>query len=74
MPDASSASRRQLFRLGAGAAALAALDLSGSVAARAAEPDRGDPWRGLKMGIASYTFSKLPLDPTIQAVKRVGVH
>ena len=29
---------------------------------------------GLKVGVASYTFSKLPLDATIKGISRVGVH
>jgi sugar phosphate isomerase/epimerase len=33
----------------------------------------GDPWLGLKMGIASYSYNRLPLDAAIQGVVRVGV-
>ena len=33
-----------------------------------------DPWLGLKVGIASYTFNRLPLDVTIKGISRVGVH
>jgi len=33
----------------------------------------GDPWRGLKVGVASYSFSRLPLDATIQGIRRAGV-
>jgi sugar phosphate isomerase/epimerase len=44
--------------------------------ARAADPvDRDrDPWQGLKVGIATYTLSRLPLETALQYVKRVGVH
>jgi len=67
-------SRRGFLQAGTAAAALAA---TGGLAARARAEDAGtsgrDPWRGLKVGIATYTFSKLPLDATIRDVKRVGV-
>ncbi len=33
-----------------------------------------DPWRGLRVGMASYSFRKLPLDATIAAIKRVDLH
>jgi inosose dehydratase len=32
-----------------------------------------DPWRGFKVGVASYTLRKLPLDAAIQAIQRVGL-
>src|SRR5947209_11792720 len=30
-----------------------------------------DPWKGLKIGVASYTFHKLPLEACIDAIKRI---
>jgi sugar phosphate isomerase/epimerase len=33
-----------------------------------------DPWKGLKVGVASYSFRKLPLDQTIAGIKRVDLH
>src|SRR5262245_51897332 len=33
-----------------------------------------DPWRGLKIGVASYSLRKLPLDAAIKAIQRVGLH
>jgi inosose dehydratase len=33
----------------------------------------GDPWRGLKAGVASYTLRKMPLDQAIKAIQRVGL-
>lgn len=33
-----------------------------------------DPWRGLKMGIATYSFRKLPLDACIKGIQRVDLH
>lgn len=56
--------------------------LAGAVAGSAAFLPRGlpaalapagDPWRGLKMGVATYTFSRLPLEETVAGIKRVGV-
>ena len=44
----------------------------GSAQADAAAPGK-DPWRGFKVGVASYTLRKLPLDAAIQAIQRVGL-
>ena len=33
-----------------------------------------DPWRNLKIGIASYTFRKLTVEETIKAIQRLGLH
>ena len=33
-----------------------------------------DPWKGLKIGVASYTFHKLPLEACIDAIKRIDLH
>ena len=72
MRDPTSLSRRALLKGGAFAAAL--LPLSGREAPAAAEvPPNADPWRGLKVGVASYTLRKLPLDAAIQAIQRVGL-
>ncbi len=75
MDPNSALSRRSFVRLGVSAAALS--PLAGLVTrARAGAPDSsvGDPWRGLKVGIASYTFSRLPLDATIDAIRGIGVN
>jgi inosose dehydratase len=32
-----------------------------------------DPWRGLKVGVASYTLRKMPLPDAIRAIQRVGL-
>jgi sugar phosphate isomerase/epimerase len=32
-----------------------------------------DPWRGFKVGVASYTLRKLPLPAAIAAIQRVGL-
>lgn len=71
----SALSRRDFARLGVSAAVVSTLAGRGGPAAAAALQAEGrDPWLGLKMGVASYTFSKLPLDATIAGIKRVGVH
>jgi sugar phosphate isomerase/epimerase len=66
-------SRRGFVRLGASAAALAPLAALAPTA-RATPADSTDPWLGLKVGIASYTFRELPLEAAIQAIRRLGVH
>jgi inosose dehydratase len=33
-----------------------------------------DPWRGLKVGVATYSFRKIPLDLCIAGIRRVDLH
>ena len=68
-------SRRDLLRLGASAAALSTLTGLAPLAP-ADEPTKParDPWHGLKMGIATYSFSKLKQDAAIEGIKRVDLH
>jgi sugar phosphate isomerase/epimerase len=73
MDELSALSRRSFVRLGVSAAALAPIAGLDSPA-RAAAPESGDPWRGLKIGIASYSLSKLPLEAAIAAIRQVDVH
>src|SRR5262245_23235382 len=63
-------SRRALFQTGVVAAASAGLGRLEQDAAAASS----DPWRGLKVGVASYTFRKFPLDATIRFIQRVDLH
>src|SRR5262249_52400857 len=63
-------SRRALIASAVAAGATPAFDLGSIAAPRAAE---GDAWLGLKVGVATYTLRKLPLDAAIKAVQRVGV-
>ena len=35
---------------------------------------RPDPWDGLKVGVASYSFRKLPLEATIKGIQRLALH
>jgi inosose dehydratase len=70
------AASRTLSRRGFLAAGPAAVALAGlAPRAHAQQPvSSGDPWLGLKVGIASYTYSRLPLDACIAGVVRVGVN
>lgn len=76
MESNRSFSRRRLLQTGAAFAA--ALPFAGStLAALAAEGPRtvkhDDPWMGLKMGVASYSLRKLPLDQAIKAINRLEI-
>jgi len=66
--------RRGLLRAAMAAGAAAPLaGLAPAALARDARPaDRGDPWRGLKVGVATYSLSKLPLDAAIKGLVKVG--
>ena len=55
------------------AAALPFSEFSNTTAAPLIKAPSGDPWRGLKAGVASYTLRKMPLDQAIKAIQRVGL-
>jgi inosose dehydratase len=59
-----------------GLAASALLPLAGNVSRAHAQPtgSANPPWLGLKVGLASYSFSKLPLDAAIKGIGRCGVN
>jgi sugar phosphate isomerase/epimerase len=72
----NSITRRMLLTVGAAA-------LTGAIATHAdalpqsdvrPKPATGDPWHGLKIGVASYTLRNMPLDAAIKAIQRVGLH
>ena len=70
-------SRRQLIQAGAFASMLPALN-SLSLAKTFTEPksvlaDETEPWKGLKVGVATYTLRELPIEDAIKAVQRVGL-
>ena len=68
--------RRQLIRAGALVAAIPLVNGNWAQRAQAAEPNvavKADAWRGLKVGVATYTFHQKPLEPTIAAIHRVGL-
>jgi len=74
LPDLS---RRNFVRLGVSAAAVTSMAGLGAPAHAEAPATRSrddDPWRGLKIGIASYSLSKLPLEAAIAAIRQVGVN
>jgi sugar phosphate isomerase/epimerase len=72
--DASrSLSRRGFLAAGPAGVAVAA---SAGLASRGFAQQPGssaDPWLGLKVGIATYTYSRLPLDAAVAGVVKVGV-
>ena len=73
MDSSPALSRRSLLGLGSAALALGPMAAL-APPARAQQPGSGDdPWHGLKVGIASYTYNRLPLDAAVQAVARLGV-
>lgn len=64
-------SRRDLLRTGAlAAAALPFRELLTLAGAQTAGPD---PWRGLKVGVATYTVRELPIEEAIKGIQRVGL-
>ncbi len=74
MTDETSMNRRKLLKT----AVSSALGTGAVSAQRAAvggeSPGRKDlPWKGLKIGVASYTLRTLPLDAAIAAIRRVGL-
>lgn len=64
-------SRRQLLL--ASTAALAASALPRFTLAQPATRAPGDGWRGLKVGVASYSFRKFNVEQTIAGLQRVGL-
>jgi len=68
----NTVSRRDLLKASAlGAAALPFANLEGLSAAPTAE--EADRWRGLKIGVATYTFREWPIEETIKGLQRAGV-
>jgi sugar phosphate isomerase/epimerase len=74
MSNQTTLSRREWLRVGTVAAA--AIPFIGAHSAdsmiNAAAPD-DDPWRGLKVGVATYTFREFPIEQTIKSIQRVGL-
>ncbi len=66
-------SRRGFVGLAASAAALATLAGRATPGYSQTPAPVADPWLGLKVGVASYSYSRLPLEAAIQGVRRVGV-
>ncbi|MBP6822664.1 MAG: TIM barrel protein [Acidobacteria bacterium] len=64
-------SRRDWLKLSALSAA--ALPFAGLPEFAAAQTAATDPWRGLKIGVATYTFREWPIEETIKGLQRAGV-
>ncbi|MGP0069761.1 MAG: sugar phosphate isomerase/epimerase family protein [Isosphaeraceae bacterium] len=73
MDSFSPLSRRGFVGLAASAAALSPLVGRARPAYAQAAGPGADPWLGLKVGVASYSYSRLPLEAAIAGVRRVGV-
>ncbi len=71
----TSISRRHFIQASALASVVPALPwLPGaSSTCAAAQSAAADPWRGLKMGVATYTLRDLPIEDAIKGVQRVGL-
>ncbi len=65
--------RRQLIKAGIFTAVGTGLLKQAVAADFKAEVIDKDPWKGLKPGIASYTFRKFSLDDTIKALKKLDL-
>src|SRR5690242_15572652 len=73
MDRPSDLSRRNFVRLGAAAAALSPwLPNAGPAHAAAPQAADNDPWKGLKVGVASYSLNRLKLDDALKALQRVN--
>lgn len=66
-------SRRQLLKATALASVGSSFRLLSVANATAAAAEAADPWRGLKVGVATYTLRELPIEDAIKGVKRVGL-
>ncbi len=66
-------SRRQLIKASAFAALVPALSAGLRGVPPIAFANEADPWKGLKVGVATYTLRELPIEEAIAAVKRVGL-
>ena len=66
-------SRRQWIKVGAAAAVAPTLSMTSFASSAAAAIDSADPWKGLKVGVATYTLRELPIEEAIKGVQRVGL-
>ncbi len=65
-----SLSRRNLLKTSALVAAALPFASLETLLAQTAEPN---PWRGLKIGVATYTFREWPIEETIKGIQRSGL-
>ena len=74
MKSMDAISRRGLLKMGlAGSAALAAAAALPAALRAETRPAAGDPFKGLKVGVASYSLRKFNLDQAIAMTKEAGV-
>ncbi len=66
-------SRRQFVQTSALASLIPSLPLVSAVSAQNPAGEGADPWKGLKVGVATYTLRELPIEEAIKGVKRVGL-
>lgn len=72
MTNSNSLTRRTLLKASAyTAAALSFINLASDATPK--DDVAADPWRGLKIGVATYTFREWPIEETIKGIQRVGV-
>ena len=74
MQKSRLSSRRELMKHGIAAAALLPLIPEFRPAGGVTYAAEADAFKGLKIGVATYTFRKFPLEATIKAVQRVDLH
>lgn len=70
-------SRRKLLEAAAAFSVSGAFPLAGCAKEPSAAPSTAppsDPWYGLKMGVATYSFRELPLDACMKGIHRVDLH
>ncbi len=65
--------RRQLIQAGAFAVVIPSVPILSFASFATTVTEDSDPWRGLKVGVATYTLRELPIEEAILAVKRVGL-
>src|SRR5262244_2660280 len=71
MNKAGLFSRREMIK--SSVLAAGALPSITSSASATIHREGDDPWRGLRVGVASYTLRKMPLEAAIKAIQRVGL-
>ena len=66
--------RREVVRAGIASAVSIPIMAGLSESATASPAPESDPWRGIKVGVASYTLRTMPREAAIKAIQRVGLH
>jgi sugar phosphate isomerase/epimerase len=74
MDHSPSVSRRSFVGLAASSSVYVSVAGQSSLAQVQASGSPELPWLGLKVGLASYSFSRLPLAAAIKGIQRVGVN